>query len=30
MEGNSNRLSSLHFEGRTDVSMERVMKYIGS
>ena len=24
MEGNSNTLSSLHFEGRSDESMERV------
>ena len=30
VEGNSNALSSLHFEGRSDVSMERVRNYIYS
>ena len=29
-EGHSNTLSSLHFEGRSDVSMERVRNYICS
>ena len=28
--GNSNTLSSLHFHGRSDVSMERVRNYICS
>ena len=28
VEGNYNALGSLHFEGRSDVSMERVRNYI--